>query len=159
MNAGVIVSSRESNGQRLPWMDRAGGVQADIVGDAVQVDARIYGHAVAIGAAVLKTIDGRDRNSIGIEIAELSRLLEAKAAAVPGDARAQVVMIAQPVSLGRAAPGVLPIIGARKNAGALFRRFALFECLCDAAPIRVGLRSGIARCGKAAVSGGSSDDC
>ena len=83
LDPGVVIAARDRDRQRLPHMHRIGRVETDSIRDAVQIDARIDGHAVAVRAAVLKAVDRRNRDAVGIEISELSRLLIGQTAAVP----------------------------------------------------------------------------
>ena len=64
-------------------MHRIGGIKAERIGDPVQIDARIDGLAVAIGAAIFKAVDRRNRNAVRIEISELARLLIGQTASIP----------------------------------------------------------------------------
>ncbi len=135
-------------------MDRVRGVDTDRVGDAMQIDAGIHGHAIAAGAAIFEAIDGRDGNAIGIEIAELPHLLISEAAAIPGGAERQAVAGGAPVGLSGGAPGMLLIVRAGEDPGAFLRGFTHFEPLRDASPKGKRLGGRVARERKATVAGG-----
>ena len=121
----------------------------------MEIDARVHGNAVLIGAAVRECVDRSDRDAVGIQIAELRPLLEGHAAAIPGCARRDVVVRDKPGRLSGQSVVVLLVERVGDDAGALLDRLALFESLRDAAPVRKRLGGGIAGGRESFVTRGS----
>jgi hypothetical protein len=108
---------------RVAQRKRVGGIKAARAELPVQIDARVERNAVhrAAGPAVAERVDA-GHAAVGIEVAKLCRLLEARAAAVPPSARRELVVASEqrvePGELSGRAVIVLLRVGAREQATA-----------------------------------------